>query len=130
MKNDVGNLMRYSRMTKVIRRQKYYFPLKTSSFSTNQLILRVDQVDKYGTHFDPAVRDQVVARYKALKLPVFWAGVNAELIPTMGKNGQISSVDISYPHDEVKQYLRYGSMYDAGLKQNSQRRHEGTEKNR
>jgi len=94
-------------------------------------------VDKYGTHFDPAVRDQVVARYKALKLPVFWAGVNAELVPTMGKNGQISSVEISSPHDAVKQYLRYGSMYDAGLKQNSQRRptaaglqHGGTEKNR
>src|SRR5215470_14005840 len=30
-------------MTKVIGRQKYYFPLKTSSFSTNHLILRVDQ---------------------------------------------------------------------------------------
>ena len=92
-------------------------------------------VDKYGTHFDPAVRDQVVARYKALKLPVFWAGVNAELIPTMGKNGQIGSVEISYPRDEVKQYLRYGSMYDAGLKQNLPRRpttaglqHGGTEK--
>jgi dipeptidyl-peptidase-3 len=68
-------------------------------------------VDKYGTHFDPAVRDQVIARYKALNLPTYWAGINAEL--TMGaKNG---SVEIAYPHDAVKQYLEYGAMYDPGL---------------
>src|SRR5215470_3905266 len=49
-------------------------------------------VNKYGTHFDPAVRDQVVARYKALSLPTYWAGINAEFTPTM-KNGEISSVE-------------------------------------
>jgi dipeptidyl-peptidase-3 len=73
-------------------------------------------VDKYGTHFDPAVRDQVVARYQALKLPTYWAGVNAILTASMDKNGQINSVAISYPRDVVKQYLRYGSMYDPGLR--------------
>lgn len=76
-------------------------------------------VDKYGTHFDPAVRDQVVARYKALKLPTYWAGVNSQLTPRMEKNGQITSIEISYPRDAVKQYLEYGSMYDLGLKQPS-----------
>ncbi len=62
-------------------------------------------IDKYGTHFDPAVRDQVVARYKSLNLPTYWAGVNPWLTQ---KNG---SVEISYPQDAVKQYLRYGAMY-------------------
>ncbi|HEY6348405.1 MAG TPA: hypothetical protein VI636_03245 [Candidatus Angelobacter sp.] len=76
-------------------------------------------VDKYGTHFDPAVRDQVAARYKALKLPIYWAGINSELTPKMGKNGQITAVEISYPLDAVKQYLGYGSMYDPGLRQPS-----------
>jgi dipeptidyl-peptidase-3 len=76
-----------------------------------------DLVDKYGTHFDPAVRDQVLARYKALNLPTYWAGINSEFTPKLGKNGQITHVEISYPRDAVKQYLRYGSMYDAGLKQ-------------
>ena len=33
-------------------------------------------VDKYGVHFDPALRDQVVARYKKLDLPTYWAGIN------------------------------------------------------
>lgn len=75
-------------------------------------------VDKYGTHFDPAVRDQVVARYKALNLPTYWAGINAELTPTLEKSGAgaIRDVKISYPRDAVKQYLRYGSMYDSDLK--------------
>ena len=36
-------------------------------------------VDKYGVHFDPALRDEVVARYKQLDLPTHWAGINAEL---------------------------------------------------
>jgi hypothetical protein len=35
-------------------------------------------VDRYGVHFDPAVRDQVVARYKQLDLPTYWAGINAD----------------------------------------------------
>jgi dipeptidyl-peptidase-3 len=76
-------------------------------------------VDKYGTHFDPAIRDQVVARYKALNLPTYWAGINAELTAKMGQGGQVTNVEISYPRDAVKQYLNYGSMYDAGLKQPS-----------
>src|SRR5207247_9866723 len=29
-------------------------------------------VDKYGVHFDPAVRDQVLARYKQPNLPTHW----------------------------------------------------------
>ncbi|HEV2960436.1 MAG TPA: peptidase M49 [Candidatus Angelobacter sp.] len=72
-------------------------------------------VDKYGTHFDPQVRDQIVARYKALKLPTYSAGVNPELTATIGRDGQIGAVEISYPRDTVRQYLGYGAMYDAGL---------------
>jgi dipeptidyl-peptidase III len=80
-------------------------------------------VDKYGTHFDPAVRDQVVSRYKALNLPTYWAGINAELKANFLPNGQLSSVEISYPRDAVRQYLSYGSMYDIGLKSALTRAH-------
>ena len=66
-------------------------------------------VDKYGTHFDPAMRDQVITRYKALDLPTYWAGINADLEQ---KNGKVT---ISYPRNAIKQYLHYGAMYDAGL---------------
>ncbi|HLW54816.1 MAG TPA: peptidase M49 [Candidatus Angelobacter sp.] len=80
-------------------------------------------VDKYGTHFDPAVRDQVLARYKALNLPTYWAGINSELTAKFAANGQLTSVDISYPRDAVRQYLGYGSMYDMGLKAAVKRAH-------
>ncbi|PYP93653.1 MAG: peptidase M49 [Candidatus Angelobacter sp. Gp1-AA117] len=66
-------------------------------------------VDKYGTHFDPAVRDQVIARYKSLDLPTYWAGINADLEQKSG------GVTISYPRNAIKQYLHYGAMYDPGL---------------
>jgi dipeptidyl-peptidase-3 len=71
-------------------------------------------VDKYGVHFDPALRDEVVARYKRLDLPVYWAGINAQLTPTM-RGSRVTAVQISYPRDAVRQYLSYGAMYDADL---------------
>jgi len=68
-------------------------------------------VDQYGVHFDPAVRDQVVERYKKLNLPTYWAGINPALEAKAGPNGEISSVAISYPRDYVKQQLGYAAMY-------------------
>jgi dipeptidyl-peptidase III len=73
-------------------------------------------VDKYGVHFDPKLRDQVVARYKTLDSPTYWGGLNPQLTATFGKDGHVMSVDISYPRNAVRQYLLYGSMYDEGLK--------------
>ncbi len=70
-------------------------------------------VDKYGVHFDPKLRDQVVARYKKLDLPTYWAGVNSRLTAHM-QNGKIQSIEMHYP-GVVEQYLDYGSMYDKGL---------------
>ncbi|HKV99342.1 MAG TPA: hypothetical protein VJN96_05945 [Vicinamibacterales bacterium] len=72
-------------------------------------------VDKYGVHFDPAVRDQVVARYKALDLPTYWAGVNVDVTASIDANGAASNVKIAYPRDPVRQFLSYGRMFDAGL---------------
>jgi dipeptidyl-peptidase III len=73
-------------------------------------------VDKYGVHFDPKVRDQVVARYKALDIPTYWAGINPLLTAKTGAAGKVEGVSISYPQSAVRQYLIYGSMYDKGLK--------------
>ena len=36
-------------------------------------------IDKYGVHFDPGLRDQVVTRYKKLGLPTYFAGINSML---------------------------------------------------
>jgi dipeptidyl-peptidase III len=73
-------------------------------------------VDKYGVHFDPKLRDQVVARYKTLDLPTDWAGINPLLTAKTGKHGKVEGVTISYPLDPTRQYLIYGEMYDKGLK--------------
>jgi dipeptidyl-peptidase III len=73
-------------------------------------------VDKYGVHFDPALRDQVLARYQKLNLPTYYAGVNAHLTASFGKNGEVEKVEIHYLDDPVAQYLDYGAMYDQGLK--------------
>jgi dipeptidyl-peptidase III len=72
-------------------------------------------VDTYGVRFDPKLRDQVVARYKTLNLPTYWAAVNTKLslVPAAGKD--IPAVTISYPRDAVRQYLEYGAMYDSSL---------------
>ena len=72
-------------------------------------------VDEYGVHFDPALRDQVVARYKKLNVPTYWAGVNSELKAKISANGQIESVELGYPADAKEQYLAYGAMYDKSL---------------
>jgi dipeptidyl-peptidase III len=68
-------------------------------------------VEKYGVHFDPAVRDQVVARYQKLNLPNYWAGINPELKASIDARGKASNVEISYPRDYVKQQLGYSAMY-------------------
>jgi dipeptidyl-peptidase-3 len=72
-------------------------------------------VDKYGVHFDPKLRDQVAARYKKLNLPTYWTGINAKLTPNLSPNGQLMSVQISYPRDYLQQQLEYAAMYNPVL---------------
>jgi dipeptidyl-peptidase-3 len=68
-------------------------------------------MDKYGVHFDPALRDEVVARYKTLNLPTYWAGINADLAAQFDSKGGVTKVTIAYPRDFVKQQLTYSAMY-------------------
>jgi dipeptidyl-peptidase-3 len=68
-------------------------------------------IDTYGTHFDPALRDEIVARYQKLNLPTYFAGINAELTAQLDARGNATSVAISYPGDFVKQQLNYSAMY-------------------
>jgi dipeptidyl-peptidase-3 len=68
-------------------------------------------IDQYGVHFDPALRDEVLARYQKLNLPTYWAGVNADLTAELDGKGNASRVTISYPRDYVRQQLGYSAMY-------------------
>ena len=47
-------------------------------------------IDKYGVHFDPALRDQVMERYRKLDIPTYWAGINPELTASFDSAGRIS----------------------------------------
>jgi dipeptidyl-peptidase-3 len=68
-------------------------------------------MDKYGVHFDPKMRDEIVARYKALNLPTYFAGINGDLTATLDGAGKVTKVEISYPRDVVKQQLGYSAMF-------------------
>ena len=72
-------------------------------------------VDQYGVRFDPKLRDQVMARHKALNLPTYWAGINTKLTADVGPTKNVPVITISYPRDAVRQYLEYAAMYDASL---------------
>jgi dipeptidyl-peptidase III len=67
-------------------------------------------VDRYGVHFDPKVRDQVVARYARLNLPIYWAGINPELQATLGADGKVTKVTMTYPRDFMRQQLEYAQQ--------------------
>jgi len=63
--------------------------------------------ETYGVHFDPKLRDQVVARVDKLNLPSYTGFVMPKLTPVVGSNGQITDVTISYPMDLTTQMLEY-----------------------
>src|SRR5439155_10599912 len=55
--------------------------------------------DTYGVHFDPKLRDEVVARVEKLNLPSYSGFVQPKLEPVMDASGTITDVKISYPMD-------------------------------
>ena len=77
--------------------------------------LTIDSRLEVITKARPAIRDEVVARYKRLGLPTNWAGMNSHLTAQFGANGEIQRVEISYTRDPAQQYLKYAAMYDSGL---------------
>jgi dipeptidyl-peptidase-3 len=68
-------------------------------------------VDQYGVHFDPETRDQVVARFKNLNLPTYWAGINPRLTADLDAAGKVTATHMTYTRDAVQQYLDYGRMF-------------------
>ncbi len=64
-------------------------------------------VDRYGVHFDPRLRDEVVARVEKLNLPSYTGFVQPRLEPIHGEDGTIRDVSISYPQDLTAQMLEY-----------------------
>jgi dipeptidyl-peptidase-3 len=65
--------------------------------------------DRYGIHFDPKVRDEIVARVAALKAPSYTGFVMPKLDVVRGADGAITDVTVSYPQDLTKQMLEYSA---------------------
>jgi len=65
--------------------------------------------DTYGVHFDPALRDEVVARVDRLHLPSYTAFVMPRLEAVRDEAGDITEVTISYPLDLPVQMLEYSA---------------------
>jgi dipeptidyl-peptidase-3 len=65
--------------------------------------------ETYGVHFDPKLRDEVVARVDALALPSYSGFVMPKLDAVRGPSGDITDVKISYPLDLTAQMLEYSS---------------------
>jgi dipeptidyl-peptidase-3 len=63
--------------------------------------------ETYGVHFDPALRDEVVARVDRLGLPSYTGLVMPKLEPVHAADGSIVDVRISYPCDLTAQMLEY-----------------------
>jgi dipeptidyl-peptidase-3 len=63
--------------------------------------------ETYGVHFDPALRDEIVARVDHLQLPSYSAFVMPRLEAVTDSAGEIVDVTISYPLDLATQMLEY-----------------------
>jgi dipeptidyl-peptidase-3 len=66
--------------------------------------------ETYGVHFDPKLRDQVVARVDRLNLPSYRGFVMPKLTAIQDRDGKISDVTISYPLDLTAQMLEYAGV--------------------
>lgn len=65
--------------------------------------------DTYGIHFDPALRDEVVARFKAANPPSYTGFVMPKLQAVRDRAGVITDVTITYPKNFTAQMLEYSA---------------------
>jgi dipeptidyl-peptidase-3 len=64
----------------------------------------------YGIHFDPKLRDEIVARVDTLQLPSYSGFVMPKLTAVTSADGAVTDVTISYPLDLMKQMLEYSGV--------------------
>jgi dipeptidyl-peptidase-3 len=67
--------------------------------------------ETHGIHFDPKLRDEVVARVEKLNLSSYTGFVMPKLTPVTDASGKITDVTISYPRDLTAQMLEYSKNW-------------------
>ena len=65
--------------------------------------------ETYGVHFDPELRNEIVARVDRLNLPSYTGFVMPTLTREFGAGGQITDVHISYCCNFAEQMLSYSA---------------------
>ena len=120
----VGWLIANSRAIEVRRRddKTYYVVTDVKAFQegTGRLLADVQRIkaegdyeaakalfETYGVHFDPALRDEIVARVDRLQMPSYTGFVQPRLEAVRDGHGAITDVKISYPLDLTAQMLEY-----------------------
>jgi dipeptidyl-peptidase-3 len=66
--------------------------------------------EAHGIHFDPKLRDEVVARVDKLNLPSYSGFVMPTLTAVTDASGAVTDVTISYPQDLTAQMLEYSGV--------------------
>jgi dipeptidyl-peptidase-3 len=114
-------------ISKVVRDNKTYFEINDYNKMRDlfgQLLKEVqriksqgdyqagrDLIENYGVQVDQALHKEVLARYKPLNIAPYGGFINAKLVPEMNADGEIISIDVTYPSDFVEQMLEYGREY-------------------
>jgi dipeptidyl-peptidase III len=65
--------------------------------------------ESHGIHFEPSLRDEIVARVQALNMPSYSGFVMPRLEAVKNAGGEITDVTISYPMDLTEQMLDYSA---------------------
>ncbi|MCK6448718.1 MAG: dipeptidyl peptidase 3 [Planctomycetes bacterium] len=68
--------------------------------------------DQYGVRFDPALRDEVLARYAELDVPAYVGFVFPRLVPVYAPTGALADVKIEYPLSLEQQMLEWSGRVD------------------
>jgi len=120
----VGWLIANSKAIDVRRRdgKTYYVVVDVKAFQdgVGRLLAEVQRIkaegdyeaakalfETHGVHFDPALRDEIVARVDRLQMPSYTGFVQPRLEPVRDASGHIVDVKISYPLDLTTQMLEY-----------------------
>ena len=68
-------------------------------------------VERYAVKVDPALHEEVLARYKRLGLAPYKGFINPWLLPVYDADGEIADIQVSYSESYDHQMLRYSTEY-------------------
>jgi len=68
-------------------------------------------IEDYAVRFEPALRDEVVARYKALGVPAYSVALRPVIVPVL-ENGEVIDAKLYEPADLLEENLIYSGLVE------------------